>query len=79
MIVLTWKRGSIDEDVIIIGTGGHAKVVADIVLLNGDNLKGFLTNDQTIITFLGKPVLGLDTDIEKPGTYIGVPAKELKK
>lgn len=58
------------KDVIIIGTGGHAKVVADIVLLNGDNLKGFLTNDQTSTTFLGKPVLGLDTDYEKfPDAY----------
>lgn len=58
------------KDVIIIGTGGHAKVVADIIELRGDHLKGFLTNDQTITTFLGKPVLGLDTDIEKfPDAY----------
>lgn len=30
------------KDVIIIGAGGHGKVIADIVQLNGDDLLGFL-------------------------------------
>lgn len=53
------------KDVIIIGTGGHAKATADIVLSSGDNLVGFLTSDSNKTTFLGKPVLGSDADYEK--------------
>lgn len=34
------------KNVIIIGAGGHAKVIADIVLLNGDKLVGFLDDDE---------------------------------
>ena len=50
------------KKVIIIGTGGHAKVVADIVLSNNDTIYGFLTSDENILTFLGKPVLGTEED-----------------
>lgn len=53
------------KDVIIIGTGGHAKVIADIVLCSGDNLVGFLTSDRDKDTFIGKPILGGDTDYAK--------------
>lgn len=53
------------KDVIVIGTGGHAKVVADIIRLNGDNLIGFLTSDTSLRNFLGKPILGLDTEYNK--------------
>ena len=53
------------KDVIIIGTGGHAKVLADIVLRAGDGVLGFLTAERGRTTFLDRPVLGLDTDIEK--------------
>lgn len=53
------------KNVIIIGTGGHAKVIADIILCSGDNLIGFLTSDQDKKTFIGKPILGSDTDYKK--------------
>lgn len=53
------------KDVIIIGTGGHAKVVADIVMCSGDNLLGFLTSDTSLSSFVGKPILGSDTDYKK--------------
>ncbi len=53
------------KDVIIIGTGGHAKVIADIVLLAGDNLVGFLTEDRDKDMFIGKPVLGDNADYIK--------------
>lgn len=53
------------KDVIIIGTGGHAKVVADIVLSSRDRLVGFLTSDDSIDEFMGWPVLGTDTDYVK--------------
>lgn len=57
------------KDVIVIGTGGHAKVVADIVLRSADKLCGFLTSDPEKSMFLGKPVLGKDTDWEKLSEY----------
>ena len=53
------------KNVIVIGTGGHAKVVADIIQLNNDNLIGFLTSDTNLTSFLDKPVLGLDTEYKK--------------
>ena len=40
------------KKIIIIGAGGHAKVIADIIKSNGDELVGFLDDDET------KPVLG---------------------
>lgn len=33
------------KDVIVIGAGGHAKVITDIVLENGDNVLGYLDDD----------------------------------
>ena len=56
------KRKSLLKDVIIIGTGGHAKVVADIIISVGDNIVGFLTNDCNINTFMERPVLGNDDE-----------------
>lgn len=53
------------KDVVIIGTGGHAKVIADIVLCAGDNLVGFLTSDRDKDAFVGKPILGGDVDYVK--------------
>ena len=53
------------KDVIIIGTGGHAKVVADIVLNSSDHLVGFLTSDTGKADFMGWPVLGRDTEYRK--------------
>lgn len=50
------------REVIIIGTGGHAKVVADIVLSSRDHLVGFLTSEDGKETFMGWPVLGKDTE-----------------
>ena len=53
------------KNVIIIGTGGHAKVVADIVLSSKDRLVGFFTNDNSVDNFMGWPVLGKDTEYNK--------------
>lgn len=53
------------KNVVIIGTGGHAKVVADIVLSAKDHLIGFLTSDNDISDFMGWPVLGNDADYIK--------------
>ena len=53
------------KDVIIIGAGGHAKVIADIVLCSGDNLIGFLDDDarmQGMEVFKGYKVIGKISD-----------------
>lgn len=52
-------------NVIIIGTGGHAKVIADVVQKSGDNLVGFLDGITPEGDFLGYPVLGTDEDYVK--------------
>ena len=52
-------------DVIIVGCGGHAKVIADIVLHSGDRLRGFLVADNAMDTYLGIPILGTDSCYEK--------------
>ena len=65
------------KDVIIIGAGGHAKVVADIVLCSGDNLIGFLDDDddkQGSEVFKTYKVVGKIADSEKYGDYYFVVA-----
>ena len=39
-----------NKDVIILGAGGHAKVIADIVIKFGDNLLGFLDDNVEVGT-----------------------------
>lgn len=47
------------KDVVIIGASGHGKVVADIVLKSGDNILGFLDDNNSLPDqFIGFPVLG---------------------
>lgn len=53
------------ENVVIIGAGGHAKVVADIVLLRGDHIAGFLDSVHPEGEFLGYPKLGGDREYRK--------------
>ncbi len=47
-----------DREVVIIGAGGHAKVVADIILKSGDKLIGFLDDRACGSDFCGFPVMG---------------------
>ena len=53
------------KNVVIIGAGGHAKVVADIVLKNGDKIIGFLDGVHPQGFFIGYPILGSDSDYVK--------------
>lgn len=47
------------KNVIIVGAGGHGKVVADTVLLSRDNIIGFLDDNPNIgESFAGFPILG---------------------
>ena len=52
-------------NVIIIGAGGHAKVVADIVLKSGDKLLGFLDDRKQGEVLYGYSVIGKITDAQK--------------
>lgn len=48
-----------EKNVIIIGAGGHGKVISDIVTASGDRFLGFLDDDES------KSVLGRTADYEK--------------
>lgn len=52
------------EEVIILGAGGHAKVIAEILLRSDKKLAGFL-DDAVTGTVCGYPVLGRLCDAEK--------------
>ena len=52
-------------DVIIIGAGGHARVVADIVLRQGDRVLGFLDDSPTATGAYGIDLLGPVDDYKK--------------
>ena len=55
-----------NKKVIIIGAGGHGKVVADIVEKSGDTVYGFLDDGcDERSEFLGFPFLGKTDDCEK--------------
>ncbi|MBR6951293.1 MAG: acetyltransferase [Oscillospiraceae bacterium] len=67
------------KKVIIIGAGGHGKVIADIVINAGDELLGFLDDDSEKTSLAGFPVLGSIADASRwPDAYfvvaIGEPA-----
>ena len=50
-------------NVIIIGAGGHAKVIADIVIKSGDKLLGFLDDCKTGKVIGDYEVIGKTTDV----------------
>lgn len=55
------------QKVIIIGAGGHAKVIAEIVMKMGDEVVGFLDDNKDILgkeIYLGKKVIGNINDSE---------------
>lgn len=73
------------KDVIIIGAGGHAKVIADIIYKSGDNLIGFLDDNlanKGKEIYLGKKVLGTTKDIKnynKNYFIIGIGNNSIRK
>ena len=75
------------KDVIIIGAGGHARVIADIIKKSGDEIVGFLDDNADIqgkTIFDGKIVLG-DTSEESVKKYsdcyfiIGIGSNRVRK
>lgn len=53
------------KNIIIIGAGGHAKVIADIIIKNNDNLVGYLDDNKKDDKLIGFPILGSLNDINK--------------
>lgn len=54
------------KEVIVIGTGGHGRVIADIVQCSGDIVKGFLDDAHDPMEMIcGIPVLGHVSDYVK--------------
>lgn len=54
------------KSVIIIGAGGHGKVIADIIQKSGDRVVGFLDDNPCIgANFIGFPMLGAVDDYKK--------------
>ena len=65
------------KDILILGAGGHGKVVADILMSQGAGVLGFLDDDPTLwhTEILGLPVLGsIDhyADYGPAGLIIGI-------
>ena len=73
------------KNVVIIGAGGHAKVIADIVIKSNDNLVGFLDDNEILKgknIFLDYKVLGTLDDINKYNNcyfIIGIGNNKLRK
>ena len=60
------------KNVVIIGAGGHAKVIADIITKSNDTVIGFLDDNldiQNKTIYLNKTVLGTIKDIDKYKEY----------
>jgi len=53
-----------NRDVIIVGAGGHGKVVADIVRCSGDRVLGFL-DDVAVGEFCSAPILGKSDEYDR--------------
>ncbi len=52
-------------EVVIIGAGGHGKVIADIIEKSGDRVVGFLDDNPPSSQILNYPMLGVTSDCEK--------------
>ncbi|MCI8554126.1 MAG: acetyltransferase [Clostridiales bacterium] len=53
------------KPIIILGAGGHARVVADILCLKKEPLLGFLDDNKKGQTVAGYPVLGTIAEVER--------------
>lgn len=70
------------DGIIILGAGGHAKVIADILLLRGESFIGFL-DDNAVGTTLNYPILGKISDVVNYSEYcsfiIGIGNNETRR
>lgn len=73
-----------NKSILVIGAGGHGKVVADAVLVSGMRLIGFLDDDQVRIgqSVLGYSVLGASdrwVDFEPAGLIMGIGSNPIRQ
>lgn len=54
-----------NEKVIVVGAGGHAKVVADTIRKSGDIVLGFLDDHKSEKSFYGSEILGTISEYKK--------------
>lgn len=73
------------QPLIILGTGGHSKVVADAAIASNLTIAGFLDSDRGSESFFGFPILGDDSKLQEAyfiskytfAIAIGDPAKRM--
>lgn len=71
-----------NNEIIILGAGGHAKVIADIALKCGDKVIGFLDDNAKADSICGIPVLGKIEDCVKYDNarfVIGIGSNSVRK
>ncbi len=81
------KQNKEQKKVVILGAGGHAKVIAEIITKSGDEVLGFLDDNKDIQgneIYLGKKVLGTthEEDVERyKNNYfvIGIGSNKIRK
>lgn len=54
-----------NKKVIVVGTGGHAKGIVDIIIRNKDIMVGFFAKLPGEESYLGYPILGTESEYEK--------------
>ncbi len=73
------------KEVIILGAGGHAKVIAESILKSGDEVIGFLDDNEEIQgkeIYLGRKVLGKISDVvnyQHKYVIIGIGSNRVRK
>ena len=73
------------KEVIILGAGGHAKVIAESILKSGDEVIGFLDDNEEIQgkeIYLGRKVLGKTREVENyqdKYVIIGIGSNRVRK
>lgn len=75
------------KKIVIIGAGGHAKVIADIIIKSGDEVIGFLDDNveigTIIIKFKSLKIIGTSKDIKNfdDNTFfvIGIGSNDIRK
>lgn len=79
------KKKQMCKQVVIIGAGGHAKVIAEMIILNKDKIIGFLDDNQELQgknIYSNNRVIGTIKDIGKYKDYefiIGIGNNEIRK
>ena len=76
------QRTNNSKEIVIIGAGGHGRVIADIIALSGDHVLGFLDdkdpNDFSDITILGN-LSDIDRYKQEASFIVGIGNNKIRK